>query len=82
MVSDDEVKMRSEKYSQLEVAVQDLLCELRIGPDDLERMADGLSPSSYPSTNKIQLSQYVSFKLYKSLYSESYPKIEEKEKTK
>jgi len=59
------------QYNQLKNAVQDLLCELRIRPQDLDAMVGGYSPD-YPggpgwntggSTCKVQLSQIVARKL-------------------
>lgn len=56
------------EYKQLLTAVQDLLCELRINPDELNIMAKGVSPN-YPgsaiedSTCKVQISKKVAGKL-------------------
>jgi len=64
--------MSENKYEQLKVAVQDLLCELRIGEVSLRIMAKGYSPS-YPGGpgmevakepgNVVQISQVVAQKL-------------------
>jgi len=65
--------MSEDKYEQLRVATQDLLCELNIRPSFLRLMAKGYSPS-YPGTpetekwevypsHKVQLSQVVANKL-------------------
>ena len=61
----------ADKYEQLKIAVQDLLCELRIGPYGLEAMAKGYSPD-YPGyehlcldskTSKVLISKIVAQKL-------------------
>ena len=61
----------SDKYEQLKVAVQDLLCELRIGPHGLMAMAEGYSPDypgyKYPCLDtkhsKVLISKVVAQKL-------------------
>lgn len=71
----DSAEIRSAKYEQLKVAVQDLLCELRIDEKCLGVMANGYSPD-YPGAVdlafgdvwknprcKVQLSAIVAQKL-------------------
>ena len=61
-----------DKYDQLQVATEDLLCELRIDEKALHTMATGYSPD-YPgvippsSMPKIQISAVVAGKLFDAL---------------
>jgi len=59
-----------DRYDALVTAVQDLMCELRIRPEDLGSMSQGYSPSYpgvfddfLPAVNVVQISKVVVGKL-------------------